>query len=430
MLTKDLIECNRDYIIKYFRSGEKERKDFRLGMELEHFVLHKDTYKAVSYYEIDGIEDILRDLTCLSWEGVYEGKNLIGLKGGNANITLEPGGQLELSVFPELSVRDIELSYQGFLNDIKPILNDRNMCLAAVGYQPVSQIKEIPLLPKERYKHMYQYFKQAGEYAHNMMKGTASLQLNLDYRDEDDFIKKMSVAYYLSPLVYTIFDNSPVFEASIYNRRESIRSLIWDNCDFKRCNLDRFIFSDDFGYDSYADFILNMPPIIIKKNNCLVYTADKINNEIYSDYKLSRVEIEHLLSMAFPDVRAKKFIELRAADALPYPYNLAYIVFWKGLLYNKRNLEILYKEFEEIKYEDFLDIKKKIRNYGLNVEMYGESLLNKFASLLELIVNGLDIEEREYLSPLYKILERKVSVKELLFKDGVNIKEGLNDCTL
>ncbi|MTI60672.1 MAG: glutamate--cysteine ligase [Firmicutes bacterium] len=430
MLTKDLIECNRDYIIKYFRSGEKERKDFRLGMELEHFVLHKDTYRAVSYYEKEGIEDILKELISLSWEGIYEGENLIGLKGKNANITLEPGGQLELSVFPELTVTGIELTYQDFLNDIKPILKDRDMCLLAMGYQPVSQIKDIPLLPKERYQYMYQYFKQTGKYAHNMMKGTASLQLNLDYRNEKDFIKKMSVAYYLSPLVYTIFNNSPVFEGSIYNRKGSIRSLIWDNCDFKRCNLDRLIFADDFAYDSYADFILNMPPIIIKRNDCLLYTANKITNEIYSDYQLHRDEVEHLLSMVFPDVRAKKFIELRAADALPYPYNLAYIVFWKGLLYNKRNLELLYNEFKTINYDDFLDIKEKIRNHGLNVEIYGETLLNKFTGLLELVVNGLGIEEREYLFPLYKLLERKVTIKELLFKDGLDSKLDLSNCIL
>src|SRR5690606_16295054 len=162
-------------LVRYIRQGEKETADFKLGLELEHFLLQEESFQAVSYTGEKGVEGFLKALMEEgSWEGIYEGNNLLGLKGKDISITLEPGGQLEISLAPVKDVRGIEEIYNSFLKKVTPILKERGQVLLNLGYQPVTEIAGIELLPRERYKYMFEYFKSRGKYAHNMMKGTAS----------------------------------------------------------------------------------------------------------------------------------------------------------------------------------------------------------------------------------------------------------------
>ena len=135
-------------LVSYFKKGEKDPLDFKLGLELEHFLLEEDSYRAVPYSGDKGVEGFLQALLAEGWEGIYEGESLLALKGKNMHITLEPGGQLELSLVPARDIKEIEEIYQVFLNTISPILKDRGQVLVNLGYQPVSKIAEIPLLPE------------------------------------------------------------------------------------------------------------------------------------------------------------------------------------------------------------------------------------------------------------------------------------------
>src|SRR5690554_6594215 len=181
-------------LLNYLKSGEKKEKDFKIGLEIEHFILKRDDLRAVPYFGDRGIEAVLRGLANEEWDKIYEGEHLVGLEGEIGNISLEPGGQLEFSTFPYQDISSIGEVYHRFLEEVKPILSYYKMNMVNTGYQPESRIRDIPLLPKIRYKYMYNYFRDKGKYAHHMMKGTASTHVNLDYRDEDDYNKKIRVA--------------------------------------------------------------------------------------------------------------------------------------------------------------------------------------------------------------------------------------------
>lgn len=205
-------------IASYFKANEKSKEDFKIGMEFEHFVIDKESLETISYYGESGVEETLKELEKHGWNGEDEGEYLLSLRNGNKVITLEPGSQLEFSVKPQKNIEDLEKEYMEFLNQIIPILDRKNQGLIAIGYHPVTRIDQIKLLPKKRYDYMFEYFKTKGTHAHNMMKGTASLQVAIDYKSEKDYIKKFKVANALSPVLYAMFDNGYYFEGKRWDR--------------------------------------------------------------------------------------------------------------------------------------------------------------------------------------------------------------------
>ncbi|MFW6015954.1 MAG: glutamate--cysteine ligase [bacterium] len=422
----------KKFLVEYFRSGEVDNSKFKLGMEIEHFIVKKDTMEAVPYYGLDGIEGILKEMLKNAWQGVYDNKNIIGLQGDKADISLEPGGQFELSLHPVNSLKEIDSIYKVFLNDISDILKERNLILLNLGYQPVTNIYNIPLLPKKRYEYMYRYFEDKGKYAHNMMKGTASIQLNIDYSSEEDFAKKMRVANFLSPFVYYFFDNSPFFEGKITNDFRA-RSLIWDNCDNARCGFVNNVFKKDFSYSDYADYILNLPSITYMKKDRLYYSGEDRIKDIFVPGDFSKKEMEHFLSMAFPEVRLKKYIELRSGDSLPYPYNLAYIAFLKTLLYNQSNLDNLYKESLAFSEDSILKLKANINNNENDIIIKDRPIDEYMSFLLSMVEKPLEKEEKKYLIYLEEIIKDKEYLKNKtlnLYNSGSTLKEALSWCTL
>lgn len=414
-------------LVNYFKSGEKSPADFRVGMEIEHFILEEKSLKAVPYYGEQGIEGILNELAGSSWKPLYEAGKVIGLKGEKASISLEPGGQLELSILPQKTIGQVDRVYRDFLEELLPILRRGKKVMLAVGYQPESLIKDIPLLPKKRYQYMYQYFKTRGKYAHNMMKGTAAIQANLDYESEEDFKRKMQISYYLAPLIYAIFDNAPFFEGRL--SRRTIRLVIWNNCDRDRCGLVEGVFAEDFGYASYAEYLLNRPAMIIEKGDRLVYVEKSLVKDIFEPG--NDEEIEHLLSMVFPDVRLKKYIEIRMGDSLPYPYSLGYLAFWQGLLYNKRNLDILYGEAKSFTGRVMLEIRQKIERHGLKASFAGRPLFGKFKELLVMAGRGLRDEDKKYLTAIEEMVKAGLTPRQKTLNNlELGKKEALSWCQL
>lgn len=412
-----------DILAAYLKEGETDPDDFKLGIELEHFIVQKDSLEAVSYYEDKGIESLLKELVKLGWRPLYEGRHLIQLQKSEATITLEPGGQVEISILPQRDLRKINEIYSSFLDELVYVLDKWNKAMIAVGYQPHSLIKDIQLLPKERYRHMFEYFKKKGKYAHNMMKGTASIQVSVDYSSEKDYIMKNRVANFLSTLIYCIFDNVPFYEGNIC-KENSMRGIIWDNCDNDRCGFPDKVFTNDFGYRSYAGHLLNTPPIIIKKNNKLIYTGGKLLKEVFETFNpdfFSKQELEHLVSMLFLDVRTKSYIEVRTGDALPYPYSLGYAALWKGLLYNSENLCLLYEESKRYDKKAILELKERVKIEGIFSNIGNRTLMQKFKDILILAEKGLGYYEKGYLRPLKVMAEKQLTPK--MFTLG-NLRKG------
>ncbi|ADL12826.1 glutamate--cysteine ligase [Acetohalobium arabaticum] len=387
----------------YFKSSEKNKENKAVGLEIEHFVVDSDTLKTVSYSEEAGIEKILAQLVRQGWEGRREGNHLIQANKEGAVITLEPGGQLEISIEPERRITDLEDRYYAFLKELLPILNQNNQLLITAGYQIESKISEIEWNPKKRYQIMSKYLGKRGKYAHNMMKGTASIQVALDYINETDFIKKFRIANTLAPAVAALFDNAAFFESEEYEAY-NIRTDIWSHCDPDRCGTVKEAFDKDFNYRKYAEYILNRSPILLKQGSEFISAGQKTCRDIFKTQDLSQKELEHVLTMFFPDVRAKNFIEIRMIDSIPPKLNFAAVAFWKGLLYNDQNLERVSKLIADITYEEVQKAREDVVKKGLVAKLDNYQVLELGKRLLQWAKEGLPDVEKEYLISLEKLL--------------------------
>lgn len=417
-------------IVEYFRSHEKAEEDFKIGIEFEHFVIDKDTLKTVSYYGKGGVEETLKDLEAQGWEGSYEGDYLLGLSNKDKVITLEPGSQLEFSVKPQENIWDIEKEYMEFLEEIIPILDRKNQGLIAIGYHPETRINEIKILPKQRYSYMFEYFKDKGIHAHNMMKGTASLQVAIDFKSEEDYIKKFRIANALSPVLYAMFDNGFYFEGKRWGKH-NLRAYIWENCDKDRSGVVNEAFDDDFGYKKYAEYILNGPPIFIDDGEKMYSTGDKLVKEIFDPENYTIEELEHILTMFFPDVRTKKYIEIRMIDAIPYPLNLAAVALIKGILYDEENLNKIYEYIEDINAVDIEKIKTSIFNKGINGEFKDRSIYEICRMIVEMAKTSLSLDEKKYILPLEKMVNDIKNPYEIIKeREHLGKKEAINWCIL
>lgn len=417
-------------IVNYLKSGEKAEEDFRIGIEMEHFVIDKDSLKTISYYGENGVSETLKELEGNGWTGVYEGEYLLGLNNHKKVVTLEPGSQLELSIVAQKCIKDIEKEYFSFLEEIIPILEKKNQALIATAYHPETLISEIKILPKKRYDYMFNYFKDKGIHAHNMMKGTASLQLAFDFKSEEDYIKKFKVTSALSPVVYALYDNGYYFEGKPWGRH-NLRAHIWENCDKDRSGVVYNAFDKDFGYEKYAEYILNGPPIFIDNGKELYFTGDTLYKDILDPEDYSIEELEHALTMFFPDVRTKKYIEVRMMDAVPYPLNLSAMALWKGILYNEDNLNTVYDYIIDINMDDINKAKIEIIEKGLDGKLRDQTVYEIGQWLVKLSKRGLVEGEKKYLLPLEEMIDKKVTPYDLVEeKQNLGKKKALGDSVL
>ena len=417
-------------ISKYIRSGEKKKGELKLGLEFEHFVIDRETLKTISYYGKNGVGETLKKLEENGWEGIYEGEFILALEKQNKSITIEPGSQLELSLKEETKIKDIEKEYLEFLNEIIPILESKGQGLITVGYHPETKIEDIKIIPKKRYDYMFNYFKSKGTLAHNMMKGSAALQVSIDYIDEEDYKKKFRVINALSPVVYSIFESARYFEGEIWNKH-NLRAFIWENCDSDRCGIVEGALDDDFSYNKYAEYILNRPPILIMKDGESLFTGDKKVKDIFDPDNYNKEELEHLLTMFFPDARTKRYIEIRMMDAVPYPLNLASAAMWKGLLYNDKNLEEVHRFIKDIEIQDIINTKREMMDVGLDAKLKGKSFLEIGKWIVELAKEGLENEEIVYISCLEEMLSENKTPYIIIKENEIYGKEqSLEWCML
>lgn len=402
-------------ILDFIKSGEKDEKDFKEGFEVEHFVVDKNSLETVRYEGENGIRKSLEELKDLGYEGIYEGEYIMGLHKDGASISIEPAAQFEISLDSQNSVDKLFETYKKTMAEIIPIFDKKGQLLVEVGYQVKDKIADIPRIPKDRYKFMYEYFeKYAGPMAHNMMKGSASLQVAIDYSDEDDFRKKYFLANALAPFFYSIFDNAYIFEGEVYENH-NIRQTIWENCDKDRTGIYPFSFDNDLSYEKYAKKILATPSIFIKKDGKDIATNEKTFEEIF-DQDMSDEMVFHALSIVFPDVRVKKYIEIRMPDNLPFPYNFAAVSLIKNIFYDKEVLDYAYNILAGFTYQKAQDLKKITVLRGIQA-MYEDKKI--FEWMLEII--GKIKEDRKYIDPLKDLLEEQKTPRDIyeeLYKES------------
>lgn len=401
---------NINRIAAYIKSGEKKQGDEKLGVEIEHFIVDKKTLKSIGYHGDAGAFNLLKRLSKYYREEVYVDGSLLGLKRDGSYITLEPAAQLEISIDAKKTIAEIDSEYQTFYREVSLELDKENLMLVNLGYQPASKIEQLEMIPKLRYEKMAEHMSTKGRYAKNMMKGTCSVQVSIDYTSENDFKNKFRLANCLSAIFAFMTDNAPVFEGE-ENPSTMIRTQIWNEVDPARCGIVEDALNKPFGYRDYAAYIYNRPALMTLKDGELSYTADKTLASIFSDSPMKTEEIEYALGMFFPDVRAKKYIEIRMADSMPREYMLAYTALIKGLFYNSEILNALLSTFASVNDEDEKAMKENLIQNGKNARIFNKNIYDICVQLIDHAHKILG-DEKIYLAPLKELMLNKQKIFE------------------
>ncbi|MBQ3329226.1 MAG: gamma-glutamyl-gamma-aminobutyrate hydrolase family protein [Eggerthellaceae bacterium] len=404
---------NRQNLIDYFEKGEKSTRT--LGFELEHIILHAGTGRAVSYSEPGGIRDVLERLSACYDEVLYDGEDIVGCVGPREVVTIEPAGQIEVSLGPCTSVFDVERLYLGFRDKLDPILEEFGLETPMLGYNPAARADDLELIPKFRYECMTKFL---GAQAHEgicMMRGSGSLQISIDYRDEADAARKMRIGAAIGPILALICDNSPFFEAE-ERTHELVRTAIWSGMKQDRTGVAPGSLSAGYTFADYADYILSREAILVPDadaDNGWRYVGSQTFDEVYAERPMTEAELEHALSMVWPDMRLKNFIEIRPADAMPLEYALAYVVLVRALFYSDRNLAMLDSLLASVTEDDVARAKAALIEKGYGAQIYGRQA-EFWADLLMVLASGSFEEgEESYLEPLATMVRYRTTLADI-----------------
>ena len=398
-----------------------------LGVEVEHHVLADDG-SAISYEPAGdrvGVRNVLDHLA--SWyprRSYNASHDLLGLEGDEGSVTLEPAAQLELSAAPYARIADVEQAYTNFCNHVSDFLAPRNAHLEALGYNPHHVAQELKLIPKKRYELMDAYFDHIGSHGDRMMRASASTQVSIDFYSEADAIRKMRMAAALAPILAAITDNTPIFEA-LPNHTPIRRLQLWREVDPLRCGTIPGLFDEGYGFATYAEWLLRTPPIFILRKmvdsdawTALPFFAESAS-EAYGATSLSVHDMEHLISMFWPDVRLKHFVEVRPADSMPTEQILGYTALIKGIFYSDASLMAIEEELGvtplaadsraawPLDVNDVKDAIRQVQSRGFEGLAYGKTLQDWESMLFSLAHAALPADERHYLDALEGFAKNK-----------------------
>ena len=405
-------------LIKWFEAGCKPKNLFRIGTEHEKFVYKLNTLKPVSYNESSGIKNILKSLVRFGWVEVSESGNIIALRKDNQSITLEPGGQLELSGAPLENIHQTCSEVNEHLKQVKIIGNELNIGFLGVGARLEGKLASDLWMPKPRYKIMKDYMPLVGNLGLEMMADTCTVQANLDYSSEQDMRRKLKTSFILQPIVTALFASSPIekMKPSKYITR---RAAIWFDVDKDRCGTPKFIFDENLSFESWVDYALKVPMYFIKRNgqyiNCAGASFEKFmlgKLEQLSNEKPTILDWEDHLSTIFTEIRLKQYIEFRGADAGPWKSLCALPALWVGLLYDSESLneaeslakswsfDMYKKAYEEVPVKglDLIINKRPINDYAKDLIAISKRGLKKRNFL-----DGTGNDESGYLNQLEEI---------------------------
>ncbi|WP_308915767.1 glutamate--cysteine ligase [Jannaschia sp. LMIT008] len=337
---------DRSQLAEYMESGCKPKADWRIGTEHEKFGFCADSLAPLPYDGERSIHAVLSGLRDrYGWAEVREGGKLIGLQKGGANVSLEPGGALELSGAPVETIHQTCDEVNEHLREVRSVADGIGVRFIGLGAAPIWTHDEMPLMPKGRYELMDAYMGKVGTMGRTMMRRTCTVQVNLDFGSEADMVKKLRVALALQPVATALFANSPFFEGKP-NGHVSWRSRVWRDLDADRTGIPAFVFEDGFGFEAWVDYALDVPMYFVYRDGRYIDALgmsfrDFMRGELpalpgevatLSDWA------DHLTTL-FPEARIKKYMEMRGADGGPWRRLCALPAFWVGLLYDEAALD-------------------------------------------------------------------------------------------
>ncbi len=396
-----LIE-DQSQLAEYLASGCKPREDWRIGTEHEKFGYCKDSLRPLPY---EGPRSILAVLEGLrdrhGWDPVLEGDKLIGLTKDGANVSLEPGGQLELSGAPLETIHQTCDEVNQHLRDVKDIADEVGVGFIGLGAAPIWSFEDMPRMPKGRYRLMTDYMDRVGTMGKSMMYRTCTVQVNLDFESEADMVQKMRVALALQPVATALFANSPFFDGQP-NGHKSWRSRVWRDLDSSRTGMLPFVFEEGFGFERWVDYALDVPMYFVYRDGKYIDALgqsfrDFLKGELPAlpGEKPTLSDWADHLTTIFPEARVKKFIEMRGADGGPWRRLCALPAFWVGLMYDQSALDAawdLCKDFTSAQ-RDALRIAAS--EQGLQAKVDNISMHELAREVVDIAESGLKARGKE-----------------------------------
>lgn len=421
---------DRRQLLDYFRDGETDPDDRGIGTEHEKFVVHRYGPSMLSYEQPGGFADLFDALVDqFGWEAdTVEDGRIVSVARGDRAITLEPGGQFELAGGITDTVFETAEEFDDHIREIRAVADD-DLQFAIWGMNPAVAPEDVPWMPKTRYEIMGDYLPTRGKLAHWMMKTTCTVQANFDYCSEDDAADLIHTAVLASPIVGALFANSPIQNREITGFQSRRNWVWWNHTDPDRTGVPSFMYSTDWGYDEYLEYVLDVPMFFIRRNGELVDMAGHSFREFiedgYLEHEATMGDFELHLSTLFPDVRLKQFIEVRSADGGPREAICALPAVWKGLLYDDQARRDVADLFDPLDEGDHRELTHLTHRDGIHGRSSYGPIDELAAELVDIAEDGLrriarrddHRPETPFLEPLRERLESGRSWADELIED-------------
>ena len=387
-------------LVEYIAAGAKPREQWRIGTEHEKFVFRHADLRPVPYDGPDGIRALLQGLMRFGWQPVHDGENLVGLANGTATVSLEPGGQFELSGAPLDNLHQTCAEVGEHLRQLRPVCDELGLGLLGLGFLPKWKREDVSFMPKRRYAIMRRYMPKKGKLGLDMMLRTCTVQVNLDFSSEADMVRKFRVGLALQPIAVALFAKSPFVEGKPSGFL-SYRSQVWTDVDPDRSGMLPFVFEPGFGYERYVQYMLDMPMYFVYRDGTYTDAA----GQSFRDFMAGRLPalpgatptmsdwVDHLTT-AFPEVRLKRFLEMRGADAGPWAQICALPALWSGLLYDQQSLDAAAAMTADWSYAELEALRRDVPRLGFATPFRGRTVRVVAQQVLELARAGLQRRAR------------------------------------
>ena len=386
---------SRTQLIESVEQGNKPAADWRIGTEHEKFAFNWKDYRRLPYDGECGIRALLEGLQRFGWAPLREKDTLIGLKRGDASVSLEPGGQLELAGAPLENIHQTCDEVHTHLAEAEAVTKEMGAGLIGLGFDPKWQRADVPWMPKGRYRIMRDYMPKKGSLGLDMMLRTCTVQVNLDYASEADMVKKFRVGLALQPVATALFANSPFTEGRP-NGFKSWRAQIWTDTDPDRTGMLPFVFEDGFGFERWVDYILDVPMYFVYRDGRYLDASGQSFRD-FMDGRLPALPGEtptlsdwaDHMTTAFPEVRVKTFLEMRGADGGPWKSLCGLPAFWVGLLYDRSALDAAWDLVRDWSAEEREALRLNVARDGFQAPFRGATVSELALRVLEIAQAGL-----------------------------------------
>src|SRR5262245_15545854 len=417
-------------LVNFIADGVKPKSDWRIGTEHEKFGYNMKTHAVLPYDGKPGIRAMLDGMKRFGWEGVYEGDHIIGLKQAGGAISLEPGGQFELSGAPLNSIHETCAEVNTHLEQVTEVAAEMGAGFMGLGYHPTARLEDVPVMPKGRYGIMRGYMPRVGGLGLEMMFRTCTIQVNLDFASEADMVKKFRVGLALQPVATALFACSP-FREGRPNGFLTYRSHVWTDVDNARSGMLPFVFEDGMSFERYVDYALDVPMYFVYRDGKYHDVAGKSFRDFLA-HKIPGFEkvdptlsdwADHLTTI-FPEVRLKKFLEMRGADGGLWRRICALPALWVGIYYHQPSLDAAWDMVKDWTADERSALREAVPKTGLRTPFRNTNVQELARRMLTISTTGLRARaerdsiggtEEGFIEPLVQIAESgRTRAEELL----------------